>query len=64
MVLVAITSPLSRWTMVALLRSMSAIPDQEPVQVTPGDPILGRCLGDSELIGDDLEDDNPMLRHE
>lgn len=40
-----------------------SIPGQQPVQMSAGDPVLDRRLRDGELAGDDLQNNDTMLRH-
>ena len=39
------------------------VPAEQALEVLPADPVLGRRGGDGQLLGDDLEDGHPMLRH-
>ena len=39
------------------------VPPQQLLQMLSADPDLDRGGGDGQLLGDDLEDGHPMLRH-
>jgi hypothetical protein len=45
------------------VESTRPISGQEPIEVHSADPVLDRSLAHTELLRDDLQDHDPMLRH-